>query len=160
MRPSDIMTHIDFAPVLGARVDSQYPVYAFSIPEVYEDWNWKSHYPDHNELREYFEHVDRKLGIKTDTIFNTKVTSATFLEDEDMWFLECDTGRTFKARHFVASLGFAAKRYFPDWPGYETFEGEIHHSSFWPHEGVDVLGKKCAVIGTGATGVGHYSTQL
>lgn len=29
----------------------------------------------------------------------------------------------------------------------------MHHSSFWPAEGVDVSGKKVAVIGTGATGV-------
>ena len=137
----------------GARVDSQYPIYALSLPEVYQDWNWSSHYPDHVELRAYFEHIEQKLEIKKDTVFNTKVTSAIFIEEEDMWLLECDNGRSFKAGHFVASLGFAAKRYFPDWEGYDSFKGVIHHSSFWPHEGVDVRGKRCAVIGTGATGV-------
>lgn len=35
----------------------------------------------------------------------------------------------------------------------EKFKGEIHHSSFWPQEGVDVTGKRVAVIGTGATGI-------
>jgi cation diffusion facilitator CzcD-associated flavoprotein CzcO len=29
----------------------------------------------------------------------------------------------------------------------------MHHSSFWPDEGVDVKGKRVAVIGTGASGV-------
>lgn len=29
----------------------------------------------------------------------------------------------------------------------------IHHSSFWPDEEVDVRGKRCAVVGTGASGV-------
>lgn len=29
----------------------------------------------------------------------------------------------------------------------------VHHSSFWPDEAVDVQGKRCAVIGTGASGV-------
>ena len=137
----------------GARVDSQYPIYAYSLPEVYEDWNWSSHYPDHVELRAYFEHVDRKLDISKDTVYKTKVVRATFNEDEDYWLLECSTGRTFKARHFIASLGFAAKRYFPDWEGYENFKGIMHHSSFWPREGVDVRGKKVGVVGTGATGV-------
>jgi cation diffusion facilitator CzcD-associated flavoprotein CzcO len=33
------------------------------------------------------------------------------------------------------------------------FKGVIHHSSFWPDEKIDVRGKKCAVIGTGASGV-------
>ena len=35
----------------------------------------------------------------------------------------------------------------------DKFEGEIHHSSFWPASGVDVKGKRVAVIGTGSTGV-------
>lgn len=137
----------------GARVDSQYPIYALSLPEVYEDWNWSSHYPDHVELRAYFEHIDKKLHIKKDTVFDTKVVSATFNEDDDTWLFECDNGRSFKAGHFVACLGFAAKRYFPDWKGLDSFKGVIHHSSFWPHEGVDVKGKRCGVVGTGATGV-------
>lgn len=29
----------------------------------------------------------------------------------------------------------------------------IHHSSFWPDEEIDIRGKRCAVIGTGASGV-------
>ena len=29
----------------GARVDSQYPVYALNIPEVYESWDWEEQYP-------------------------------------------------------------------------------------------------------------------
>lgn len=35
----------------------------------------------------------------------------------------------------------------------DKFKGVIHHSSFWPEEKVEVKGKRCAVIGTGATGV-------
>lgn len=35
----------------------------------------------------------------------------------------------------------------------DKFEGEIHHSSFWPASGVDVKGKRVAVIGTGSTGI-------
>lgn len=41
----------------------------------------------------------------------------------------------------------------PDVPGLDSFKGEIHHSSFWPSAGVDYVGKKVAVIGTGASGV-------
>jgi cation diffusion facilitator CzcD-associated flavoprotein CzcO len=35
----------------------------------------------------------------------------------------------------------------------DKFKGVIHHSSFWPDEKVEVKGKRCAVIGTGASGV-------
>lgn len=47
----------------------------------------------------------------------------------------------------------AAKRYIPAWPGIDKFKGIFHHSSFWPDEHIDVTGKRCAVIGTGASGV-------
>lgn len=97
--------------------------------------------------------MDRKLGIKKDTVFNSKVATATFNEETDQWLVECDSGAAFKTRWLIASVGFAAKRHFPDWPGLDQFQGTIHHSSFWPHEGVDVRGKRCAVVGTGATGV-------
>jgi len=35
----------------------------------------------------------------------------------------------------------------------EKFKGIIHHSSFWPEEVIDVKNKRCAIIGTGASGV-------
>lgn len=38
----------------------------------------------------------------------------------------------------------------------DKFKGELHHSSFWPDDAAhkpDVKGKRCAVIGTGASGV-------
>lgn len=97
--------------------------------------------------------MDKKLHIKKDTIFDAKVVAAEFDEGTDKWTIHCDNGKVFRAHFFIASIGFAAKQYFPDWEGLDTFKGVIHHSSFWPHEGVDVKGKKVAVIGTGATGV-------
>lgn len=36
----------------------------------------------------------------------------------------------------------------------DAFGGELHHTSFWPQDRrVDMAGKRCAVIGTGASGV-------
>jgi cation diffusion facilitator CzcD-associated flavoprotein CzcO len=35
----------------------------------------------------------------------------------------------------------------------QDFRGNLHHSSFWPPEGVEFAGKRVAVIGTGASGV-------
>lgn len=47
----------------------------------------------------------------------------------------------------------AAKRYIPPWPGMDKFKGTVHHSSFWPDTDVPVSNKRCAIIGTGASGV-------
>jgi cation diffusion facilitator CzcD-associated flavoprotein CzcO len=135
----------------GARVDSQYPVYALSIPEVYETWSWTEQYPGYEELQRYFTHVGNVLDLKKDCIFNTKVTAADWDKSANRWTVHCDHGKTFKTWAMIAAIGFAAKRHFPDWPGLDTFGGTSHHSSFWPRD-VDYAGKKVAVIGTGATG--------
>lgn len=137
----------------GAGVDSEVPEYQFSIPETYRDWNWSTNYPNYEELRAYFDHVDKVLGIKKDCAFETVVVDAKFDTDKGHWKVTTADGRIVQTKYLVAATGFAAKRYIPDFPGIDKFKGIIHHSSFWPQEGVDVKGKRCAVIGTGASGV-------
>src|SRR3546814_5091937 len=56
-------------------------------------------------------------------------------------------------RFLLPALGFASKPYVPDIPGIEDFEGEWCHTARWPQEGIDLDGRKVAVIGTGASGV-------
>jgi cation diffusion facilitator CzcD-associated flavoprotein CzcO len=139
----------------GARVDSQYPIYQYSLPEIYKDWVWSEAYPGSAELREYFRHVDRQLDLSRDVIYGTKVVGARWDEESDKWVISCDNGAQITTRFFLPCAGFAAKRHFPEWPGLEdgTFKGTICHSSFWPEHGMDVKGKRVAVVGTGATGV-------
>ncbi|KAF2115761.1 hypothetical protein BDV96DRAFT_55684 [Lophiotrema nucula] len=137
----------------GARVDTQIPIYEYSIPEVYEDWTWSERYPGFAELRKYFEHVDKKLDVKKDVAFETRVVGAQFDKPSAKWVIKTEDGRTARARYLLLATGFAAKRHFPDWMGMDKFKGEIHHSSFWPDAGVDVKGKRVAVVGTGSTGV-------
>ncbi|KAI9733616.1 MAG: hypothetical protein M1834_003218 [Cirrosporium novae-zelandiae] len=137
----------------GARVDSEVPEYEYSIPEVWKDWTWTTNYPNYEELRAYFDHVDKVLDIKKDCAFDSVVVDAQFHEGEGKWHVKTADGRTGKSKYFIVAAGFAAKRYIPDFKGLDSFKGVIHHSSFWPEEGVDVRGKRCAVIGTGASGV-------
>ncbi|EMC93437.1 hypothetical protein BAUCODRAFT_240427 [Baudoinia panamericana UAMH 10762] len=137
----------------GARVDSQYPVYAYGIPQVYETWAWSEQYPGEKELKRYFQHVDNVLDISKDVLFEHTVVAAGFDPSVRKWNIVCGNGTRFTARFFLACLGFAAKRYFPDRPGVDEYKGYICHSSFWPTGGVDVKGKRAAVVGTGATGI-------
>ncbi|EKG10598.1 Flavin-containing monooxygenase-like protein [Macrophomina phaseolina MS6] len=137
----------------GARVDSEVPEYELSIPEVYKDWTWTTNYPDFRELRAYFDHVDKVLNVSKDTAFGSVVVDAQFDTGEGKWHVKTADGRNAKSKFLIVAAGFAAKRYVPEWPGIDSFKGFICHSSFWPEEGVDVKGKRCAVIGTGASGV-------
>ncbi|KAI3339857.1 hypothetical protein F4824DRAFT_454961 [Ustulina deusta] len=137
----------------GAGVDSEVPEYEFSWPEVWKSWNWNSNYPNYKDLRAYFDHVDKAVGVKKDCAFNTVVSGAHFDTNLGRWIVKTSDGRTAKAKYLILGTGFAANRYVPPWPGMDKFKGVIHHSSFWPDEPVDVKGKRCAVIGTGASGV-------
>lgn len=124
-----------------------------AIPEVYNSWHWTTNYPDWKELQAYFDHCDKTLNLSKDVAFETVVTSAEFDTESGVWIVATADGRQCKARFLIVAAGFAAKRYIPQFKNLDTFRGEIHHTSFWPNEGVDVKGKKVAVIGTGASGV-------
>merc|ERR1711977_409541 len=137
----------------GAMVDSEVPEYQLSIPEVLKEHNWPNNYHNYHDLRDYFDTCDRVIDIKSQTAFESVVVDASFNTNEGRWYVKTADGRTAKAKYLVICAGFAAKRYVPDWPGIDKFKGVIHHSSFWPDEEIPVEGKKCAVIGTGATGV-------
>jgi len=97
--------------------------------------------------------VDKTLDLSKDSAFDTVVTSAEFDEKEAKWIVKTQDGRIAKAKFFIVAAGFAAKRYIPDVPGLDDFKGTVCHSSFWPAEGIDYVGKRVAVIGTGASGV-------
>ena len=137
----------------GARVDSPVPIYELAIPEVYKDWHWTTNYPNWEELQAYFDHMDKVLNLSKDCSFETVVTSAEFDLEEGKWNVGTQDGRKAKAKNLVVCAGFAAKRYIPGFPSMDKFKGTIHHSSFWPAEGVPYDGKRVAIIGTGASGV-------
>ncbi|KAK5711156.1 hypothetical protein LTR15_012644 [Elasticomyces elasticus] len=137
----------------GAMVDSEVPEYQLSIPETWKTYNWPNNYPGYKELRDYFDHCDKVLDIKSQTAFESVVTEAHFDTEEGRWAVQTADGRTAKAKYLVIAAGFAAKRYVPPWEGIEKFKGIVHHSSFWPDEEIDVSGKRCGIIGTGASGV-------
>ena len=137
----------------GARVDCPAPVYAFGMEEIWRDWDWQELYPGQKELQAYFNHVDKVLSIRKDCIFNSHVNGASFNTNNSKWTIATDDERTVMAKYFVPAVGFAAQPYVPQWKGLDSFQGTIHHSSTWPCGGVDVRGKRVAIIGTGASGV-------
>ena len=69
----------------GARVDSHVPNYEFSFDELWKDWRWTEKFPGREELRAYFDYLDQKLDLKKDVRFNTRVTSAQFDADRNLW---------------------------------------------------------------------------
>ena len=97
--------------------------------------------------------MEEQLQVKKDVIFESAVVSSEWDETAGQWIVKTEDGKVARCRYLIMATGFAAKRHFPAWPGLESFEGIMHHSSFWPEEGIDVSGKRVAVVGTGSTGI-------
>ena len=136
----------------GARVDSETPYYQLSIPEVYNTWNFSCRFPDHKELRQYCQHIDKTLGLSKEYKFNAKVDSCEFNEQRGKWTVKTEAGHVAVCKYLILATGLLHKKYVPDWPGLKDYKGTIEHTSFWPEE-ASVRGKKVAVIGAGATSV-------
>ncbi|THU81750.1 cyclohexanone monooxygenase [Dendrothele bispora CBS 962.96] len=138
----------------GARVDSDVPLYEFSLPELWNDWTWSERFPGQKELRKYFEYVSERLDIRKDISFNTRVASATWDATTDRWEVVTENGKTVHPRFLVLCTGFSSTPYIPPFKGLETFKGVCHHTARWPRDKeVEVKGKRVGVIGTGASGV-------
>ena len=137
----------------GARVDTHCDIYQFSDPEIWQDWEWRERFPGWAEMRSYFEHVDAKRAVSKDITYGTRVSSASFDEGRARWRLTTEGGQDYTAQFVIACTGFASKPFIPALSGRESFKGEIHHSAYWPQEGIDFRGKKVGIIGTGASGI-------
>lgn len=136
----------------GARVDSEWPFYQLSIPEVYEGWDFNERFPDHRELRRYFNHLDKVLDIRRDCQFDAKVNSCVWDPSKKHWTVKTEAGHIAICKYLFLASGLLHRRHYPDFPGLTDFEGLVHHSGFWP-EDLSVAGKRVAVIGAGATSV-------
>lgn len=115
----------------GARVDSNAPLYEYSIEELYKEWTWTERFPGYSELRKYFQYVDRKLDLSKDIELNTKVVAASFDTITSRWNVHLSTGEVVNTRFFVLCTGFAAKRYVPDFAGLDQYKGEMCHTGMF-----------------------------
>ena len=138
----------------GARCDSESYVYCFSFSkELLQDWDWSGKYPEQPEILSYLNHVAHRFDLRRNIQFNTRVTSARYLEDTSLWEVETDQGDRVTAQFLITGIGCISSGNVPDIKGLDSFQGEWYHTGSWPHEKVDFAGKRVAVIGTGSSGI-------
>jgi cation diffusion facilitator CzcD-associated flavoprotein CzcO len=139
----------------GARCDSDAFVYCYSFSEeLLQEWEWGGKYPEQPELLRYLEHVADRFDLRRSIAFQTYVTGAEYEDDRSRWTVTTSTGEVVSAQFLITGIGhLAISKYVPEIDGLETFEGEWYHTGSWPHDGVDLRGKRVGVIGTGSSGV-------
>ncbi len=138
----------------GARFDSQVEVYQYWFSEeLYRSWKPTERFPGQPETEQWLNFVADKLNLKKDIQFNTKIASAVFNEKTQRWLVTTDKGEKIDTQFIIACTGMLSAPLTNRFPGQATFKGQIHHTGRWPKEGVDLKGKRVAVIGIGATGI-------
>ena len=138
----------------GARCDSESYYYSYSFSkELQEEWDWSERYPEHGEIRRYLNHVADRFELRRDIRLGTRVLSAIYDEDMDRWTVTTDAGERYHARFLITAVGCLSSANVPKIEGLETFGGTWYHTGRWPHEAVDLAGKRVGLIGTGSTGI-------
>ncbi|OBT45045.1 hypothetical protein VE00_04177 [Pseudogymnoascus sp. WSF 3629] len=133
----------------GAQTDTESWVYRFS--DEREPPKWNTRYLKGEALREQIVESARKNNTYEDFIFGTEVNSAHYDAETNRWEISTDKGHRFSATYFVTAVGILNNPNIPKYEGINTFKGLAFHSARWP-KGLDVTGKRVAVIGTGPSG--------
>jgi cation diffusion facilitator CzcD-associated flavoprotein CzcO len=143
----------------GCRFDSESYSYGYSFSEeVLKEWSWSQLFAPQPETLEYLNYVVDKFDLRRHIQTSSRVKAARFDELANVWTVEIADGRTVTTRWLLTALGLLTIPAIPDIVDREVFEGPAFHTHDWPHEPVDLAGKRVAVIGTGSSGVQTIST--
>tara|TARA_B100001939_G_scaffold101130_1_gene87197 strand:- start:210 stop:1964 length:1755 start_codon:yes stop_codon:yes gene_type:complete len=138
----------------GARCDVESMQYSYSFcEELEQEWEWSEKYAPQPEILRYAGYVAEKFKLRSDIIFNTRVISSIFDEDENHWIISTDRDDTVTARFCVLAVGCLSSANRPAFKNLIKFKGQQFHTGEWPHDGVDFTGQDVAIIGTGSSAI-------
>jgi len=138
----------------GARCDVESYDYSYSFSEeLQQEWRWSERYATQPEVLRYINHVADRFDLRRDIHLDQRLTRASFDEARCLWSVATESGQRWTARFLVMAVGNLSTTKSPEFAGQESFRGEIYHTARWPHEPVDLTGKRVGVIGTGSSGM-------
>lgn len=142
----------------GTWRDNTYPGCACDIPSHMYSFSfepkpdWTHMWSFQPEIFDYLKHVTDKYGLRRNIRFNTHVDRAHWDEQDSRWHVFDKSGQEFVAQFLISGAGGLHIPSIPEIEGADTFTGAMFHSAQWDH-GVDITGKRVAVIGTGASAI-------
>jgi cation diffusion facilitator CzcD-associated flavoprotein CzcO len=141
----------------GTWRDNTYPGAACDVPAnlysySFRPGRWSRRFPVQQETLAYLRAVSQERGLGRHLRFGSRVTAASFDERRARWDLTLSDGGTLRANAVVCAVGQLNRPALPDIAGRDDFAGPSWHSARWDH-GVDLAGRKVAVVGTGASAI-------
>jgi 4-hydroxyacetophenone monooxygenase len=135
----------------GARVDTSSRGYTHLFSY---DYPFKHSYCPRDENLEYFKWVADHFEVRQNIEFDTEVRSIAWDDKTSLWTLSAHGPSgpcSWQVNAVISCVGFLSRPQLPDIAGMETFQGAAFHTAMWP-EGVDVAGKRVAIVGSAASG--------
>lgn len=137
----------------GARCDYDAFNYSYWFDEsLRKSWKWSCRFPSQPEILLYLKHVADVYDLRKHITFQCSVKSLYFDPSRQTWSINTAHGLEW-ANVVVAAPGGLSSEVTPTFPGISAFHGPVFHTSRWPRDGIDLTGKRVAVIGTGCSGV-------
>ena len=134
----------------GCGVDTPNHAYSFSFASNHP---WKHYFSPREEIHSYLEQCATDFGVRPNIRFGTEVISATWDDESHRWeaTLQTQAGvEVIHASNLVSAIGQLNLPSEPPVPGRDRFRGPSFHTAHWP-EGLDLSGKRVAIVGTGAS---------
>ncbi|WP_375574766.1 flavin-containing monooxygenase [Paracidovorax oryzae] len=133
----------------GAACDVPSHLYSFSFEP---NPRWSRVFAPQEEILEYLRHCARRYDLLRHVRLRSEVASAAWDESAQRWMVQLQGGQRLDAQFLVSGTGQLSRPALPAIAGIERFAGPSFHSARWDH-GVDLAGKRVAVIGTGASAI-------
>jgi cation diffusion facilitator CzcD-associated flavoprotein CzcO len=136
----------------GAACDIQSHLYSFSFAP---NKSWSRTYARQPEILAYLESVADDFDLRRHLLTGTRVRALRWNDDSWAWDCEVDrAGRisTLTADVVVCAVGLFGSVKLPGIAGLDDFAGPVMHTAQWD-AGIELAGKRVAVIGTGASGI-------
>ncbi|HEY1855078.1 MAG TPA: NAD(P)/FAD-dependent oxidoreductase [Solirubrobacterales bacterium] len=163
-RPSDSWAIVEAREAIGGTWD------LFRYPGIRSDsdmhtlgyrfrpWVEQKAIADGDSILRYVRETARDAGIDEKIRFDRRVAAAEWSSAEAAWAVTLETAagerETLTCSFLWMCSGYYRydRGYTPEFPGIESFRGEVIHPQQWP-EDADWAGKRVVVIGSGATAV-------
>ncbi len=138
----------------GARCDGESMFYSYSFSDaLQQEWTWTERYAAQPEILAYARHVADRFDLRRDIAFDTRVTAATFDENQRLWRVTTHRGEVLTAPFCIMGTGNLSTTNLPEIDGLATFRGATYHTGTWPHHEVDFASRRVGVIGTGSSAI-------
>lgn len=150
----------------GTWFENRYPGAGVDTPNLFYSWStqrnprWSRYFSQRDEILAYIRDTASRAGLLPRVRFRTELTRADWDAGRKLWKIRvaahpggtngAPREETLEARFLVSAIGHISEPNDTRFPGMESFGGPLFHSARWP-DGLDLDGKRVAIVGTGAT---------